>query len=122
MTMTIEQQYFIDVIQLMPEHSIIFIQAPSLELEPLLRIMSETKFPYYKSIALTGKSRELLIAAIGETSILEDFQSFEIWNSGTCLFKGFDGAEIGEISRDIYLPESFTQKYIVNHGMCSFLN
>jgi len=119
--MTIEQQYFIDIIGLMPEQAILYIQAPSLEYEPILNIMHETIYPYYRSISLEGKNRALLLNAVKEYSIQEYFQSLEIWNSGVCIFKGYDGVEIGDISKEIELPESFTQKYILKLKICGYL-
>src|SRR5688500_15267886 len=96
--MNLEKSFIIDVINLMPEDSIAFIQAPSLESEPIVKRMEKTVFEYDTSIRLSKENKDLLIEEIINSDIEHYIQSIEIRNNGRLLFEGFDGVEFGTFS------------------------
>ena len=105
--MTETQTYFIDIINLVPDNSVCFIQAPSLENSQLLNLVSASPVEYYKQIILTESNKESLNKIVEVENCEEYFQSVEIKFRGKLLFEGYDGMGYGTISKDLKLPDSF---------------
>jgi len=118
--MNLEKSFIIDVINLMPEDSSAFIQAPSLEAESIVKRMEKTEFEYYTSLKLSRENKDLLIQEIINNDIEDYIQSIEIKNNGQLLFEGFDGVEFGTISSHMNLPEEFS-KYLTEE-ICTISN
>ena len=112
MSMTQEQLFFISVINLMPDESVLLIQGPSLESDSVLQIMSKTEFAYYNSITLNSTNKIILIEEITCNNLQDFIQSMEIRKNNQLLFEGYDRMEYGEISNQIHLPKEFIEKYI----------
>jgi len=110
--MTKEQNFFIDIIKLMTVDAVLLIQAPSLEFQPVIDLMKETEFEYYKSIYLNDANKKVLIDATISDDIQDFVHSLEIRENKRLLFEGFDRMEYGEISNQFSLPQGFIEKYI----------
>ncbi|SDI26805.1 hypothetical protein SAMN04488062_1334 [Flavobacterium omnivorum] len=119
--MTIEQSFFIEILNIMPLNSVCYLQAPNLESSTLLKKIEDTDYPYYKSIKINRVNKELIIDSILNEDIQDDIQSIQIRFDGVLLFEGFDGVECGTISKNIDLPSDFVEKY-VNDDFCNISN
>ena len=120
--MTETQSYIINVIQLVPENSICFIQAPNIECHSALNnLFMPSEFSYYQQVTLSHANKEAISDIIKDEEVEGYFQSVEIRHDGKLYFEGYDGMEYGTISKDINLPESFIKDYI-NGGMCIVSN
>lgn len=115
--MTEEQCYFKEVINLVPDDSICFIQAPSLEDSEILHLMEPGKFSYYQQVKLTAFNKKMLLEILATEEIVQYFQSNEIRFNDQLLFQGHDGMGIGIISKNLILPDQFINKYI-NDELC----
>lgn len=111
----------LDVISILPDGVDCYIQAPSLEDEVILGLMSPTQHEYYKSIKLEGVNKEVFLQRVKNNPIEEYFHSVEIKLDDKLLFEGYDGIEFGTISNTIKLPEWFREKYI-KAEMCNISN
>ncbi|MES2330368.1 MAG: hypothetical protein V4539_12245 [Bacteroidota bacterium] len=112
--MTDTQTYFIDIINLVPNNSICFIQAPSLENSSLLNVLTPSPFAYYKQIILTVLNKEILNKIIEVENCEKYFQSVEIKINNKLIFEGYDGMVYGTISKDLQLPNSFIKAHKEN--------
>jgi hypothetical protein len=111
--MTETQSYAIEVIKLVPNNSLCFIQAPSIELTSALHhLLTPSPYDYYKQIVLTPINKTNLVDIIKKEEVEGYFQSIEIWYGKKLFFQGWDGMEYGHISRDINLPDAFVTNYI----------
>lgn len=119
--MTIEQSFFIEILNIMPLNSVCYLQAPNLDSSALLKKLEETEYPYYKSIEISNVNKELIIDCILNEDIQDDIQSIQIRFGETLLFEGFDGVEFGTISKNIALTNDFIEKY-VNDDFCNISN
>ena len=120
--MTETQSYIIDVINLVPDNSICFIQAPSLEDHSALNnLLMSSEFSYFRQVVLSHTNKEIISLIIKDEEVEGYFQSIEIRHDGKLYFEGYDGMEYGTISKDINLPESFIKDYI-NCGKCIVSN
>jgi hypothetical protein len=115
------QSYIIDIINLVPDQSICFIQAPSLESAEFQNLMTPSSFPYYQQLILSPINKGLLINLIVNECIEDNFQSLEIRLDGELLFEGYDGMEYGLISKKVNLTNKFRDNYI-NRDMCAVSN
>lgn len=111
----------ISVLKILPKEIDCYIQAPSLEDETILSMMSETEYPYYKLIKVNNLNKEIFINHLNIHSVIEYIQNIELKNGNEILFQGFDGVEFGIISKFIRIPEWFKEKYI-NTGDCNISN
>lgn len=105
--MTDTQSYFINIINLVPDNSVCFIQAPSLENSEFINLMSPSPFDYYQQLILTASNKKLLNKIVETESVEGHFQRVEIKFNDKLLFEGYDGMEFGTISKDLQLTDSF---------------
>jgi hypothetical protein len=113
-----EKLFFIDSLNLMPNDSICFIQAPNLESIEIKSVLKATEYPHYVSLQLNSSNLYLLCEKIINEDIQEDIQAIEIRHNGKLLFKGFDSVEYGTISKDVILPNEYIENYI-NEDFCN---
>ncbi|HRD59056.1 MAG TPA: hypothetical protein PK504_13495 [Ferruginibacter sp.] len=113
-----DDSLLINVLKILPEEIDCYIQAPSLENESILNMMSETEWDYYKLIKINNLNKESFCNSLNDSTITQYFQNIELKNSNKMLFQGFDGVEIGIISKYIKIPIWFRDKYIIS-GDCT---
>jgi hypothetical protein len=116
--MTETQSFIIDVFKIVPDEAVCFIQAPSIDNAEFQKLMRPSEFPYFQQITLTPSNKEHLSSLVKIEHVEESFHNLEIRHNGNLLFEGFDGMEIGAISKEMQLPSSFINKYI-NSGVCT---
>jgi len=109
-----DDSLLINVLKILPEEIDCYIQAPSLENESILNMMSETEWDYYKLIKINNLNKESFCNSLNDSTITQYFQNIELKNSNKMLFQGFDGVEIGIISKYIKIPIWFRDKYIIS--------
>ncbi len=112
------QEYLIEVINLVPDESILFIQAPSIKNSSLIDLMTSSLFEYYTQIVLTQINKKEIIKIVINENIQEYFQSIEIQYHDKLLFVGYDGMEFGLCSEELNLSNSFIDEYITKNEMC----
>ena len=116
--MTDTQSYIINVINIVPDNSVCFIQAPGVEHSSALNnLLTPSKFPYYHQVILSPLNKEALIKIVKDEKVQEYFQSLEITTNNKLSFEGYDGMEYGTISKDIKLTDNFIRDYVDEH-MC----
>lgn len=108
----IENSFFIDVLNILPEKVECFIQAPSLDNVIIQEMFENTDYDYYKLLSLDETNKKTVLRQELETSFSIYIQSIEIKENGVLLFEGFDGVEYGTISKHILIPNWFKEKYI----------
>lgn len=91
--MTETQAYIIEVINLVPDGSICFIQAPSIENLEFINLVTQSPVEYYKELILSPSNKKYLIEIIANANIEECFHSIEIKFREELLFEGYDGME-----------------------------
>ena len=111
------QSYIIDVITLVPNNSICYIQAPSIENSGFLSLMQPSSLPHYSQIVLTLNNKKLLTELIANENVEEYFQSIEIRYNNKLLFEGYDSMKYGTISKELELSTQFKKMYI-KEDMC----
>lgn len=116
-----DDSLLISVFKILSEEIDCYIQAPSLEDETILNMMSETEYPYYKFIKIDNLNKKSFINHLNLHAVIQYFQNIELKNNNEMLFQGFDGVEFGIISKQIKIPEWFRNKYI-NTGDCTISN
>jgi hypothetical protein len=116
--MTETQSFLIDVLNLVPEGAVCFIQAPSCDNPKMLKLMQPSKFDYYTQVPLTSATKQQLINLVNNEHAEQQFHNIEIRLNDKLLFEAFDGMEVGSVSQDLQLPTAFICKYIQT-GMCT---
>lgn len=116
----VENSFLIDILNILPKKVECFIQSPSLENAIIQEMFQSTDFDYYKVIYLDETNKDIFIRQELETSFSMYIQSIEIKEKGEVLFKGYDGVEYGTISKKIFIPEWFREKYIPDTCVVSF--
>jgi hypothetical protein len=113
-----EQDFFIDVLMIMPINAVCYIQAPNLDSINLLNKLKQSNSEYFRLLELDDFNRQLIIDCILLENIQEDIQTIEIRYKDQLLFEGFDGVECGTISNKLKLTDNFINKYI-NGDLCN---
>lgn len=103
----------VDVLKILPEEVECFIQAPSLENEIIQKMMLDSELDYYKSIKFNKTNKLEFINQELNFSISAYFQNIQIKSDNKLLFQGFDGVEFGTLSKTIFTPQWFKEKYIL---------
>jgi len=116
--MITEKTFFIEILNLLPNNSVLYIQAPDLNSIKISNILKETEFPYYQSIHLNDENRMQIIDSVLTEDVLGYIHSAEIRFKSKLLFEGYDGMEFGTISKEIVLSEKFKNSYIEG-DMCT---
>jgi hypothetical protein len=116
--MTETQSFLIDMLLLVPDGAICFIQAPSIDDSSILGLWQPSEYPYYQQVLLTAENKQRLINIVKTEGVEQDFHSLEIKQANQLLFKADDGMEMGVVSKNFVLPASFIDKYAKTYEMC----
>lgn len=101
----------------MPDSSILYVQAPDLNLSAVRLNFQDTEYPYYLSIELDNISKVKLNESIQNQGLLDDIQHLEVRSQNKKLFEGYDHMQFGTISKDLSLSANFIDNFI-NTDMC----
>ena len=107
-----ENSFIIDVLNILPEKTECFIQAPSLENSAIKEMLQKSDFDYFDLLILDENSKGIFIRQEFEASFSMYLQKIEIRENGILLFEGFDGCEYGIISKKVIITEWFKEKYV----------
>ena len=105
-------EFTIDILEIIPDNSICYIQAPSLDDVDFLKVMTESKYDWAQQIILSKENKLKLKKVLLENEIEEQFQNVTIEKESKKIFESFDGMEIGELSKSVIVPNWFFAKYI----------
>ncbi len=104
--------FLVDVLNILPEGIECFIQAPSLDNIIIEKMLQDSNYDYYKFLKLDKTNKDKFIEQELETFFGMYIQKIEIKEKGVLIFEGFDGVDYGTISKNIFIPEWFKEKYI----------
>ncbi len=111
------QEYFIDILNLVPVNFFCYIQSPHEEILEVLKYMSPAKEGGFIVVELSLENRNVLVQATISKHIEQFIHRIEIKFGGKLIFEGYDGIEYGGISKQINIPQEFLEKH-VNGSMC----
>ena len=115
--MTEEQSIIIDILKLVPDNSICYINAPSInEDSAILKILSSAE-QYNWNLMLTLENKRILTAIISSESIQDYFHRLYIKFDNSTLCESYDGMCTVILSDTLKIPEWFSDKY-VRDGLC----
>jgi hypothetical protein len=115
----IDNNFFVDILKILPDKLECFIQAPSLKNPVIERMFQDSGYNYYKLLQLDKTRKDEIIKQEIETSFAMFIQNIKIKVNGILLFEGFDGVEYGTFSKEMFIPEWFKIKYIPDICMIS---
>jgi len=120
--MTDTQSLTIDILKIIPDNSVCFIQAPSIDnSSAILNLFQPSEFAYYQQIILTKENKNEIVKAVVSENIEEYFQNLEIKHNNSLLCKAHDGMEMVTLSESINTPNEFIDKY-VKTNLCVISN
>ncbi|WP_264531659.1 hypothetical protein [Flavobacterium sp. N502540] len=114
----IEQEFFIDILKIMPTNAVCYLQAPNLSSINLLNKLKQSDLVYFSVLELNESNLQLIINCILEEDIQDDVQTIEIRYENYLLFEGFDRVQYGTVSNKLKLRDDFLNKYI-NDDLCN---
>jgi hypothetical protein len=113
----------VDLLSILPENVDCFIQAPSTSNKVILSMMIDSEFPYYKLVRLSQSNKDEFINELLNSSVGDEFHSYEIKQNNKLLFQGYDGVDFGVLSMTVVVPEWFKKKHMVmDDEMCMISN
>ena len=110
-----EKNLLVDVISILPNEIDLFINAPSLEDEMILRMWNATiEYDFDNVIKINNTNKEIFLNRIKSYSIAGELHAIQIRQNGKLLFESWDGIECGVLSNTLLIPDWFKEKYIQN--------
>jgi len=109
--MNLASQFFVDVLNILPDNIKCFFQAPSLENETIQGMMTQSEYVYFNLIIVNEVNKNIFIKEILAHPIVDYINSIEIRLNNKLLFEGYDGLEYGTFSNSVIIPQWFTDKY-----------
>lgn len=110
--MTDTQSLAIDILKIIPDDSLCFIQAPSIDKSAILNLFKPSQFDYYRQIELTKENKNRLGEVITSENIESHFHSLEIKHNNSLLCEAHDGMEMVILSKNMNIPNWFADKYL----------
>ena len=106
-----ELEFAIDTIEIVPDNSICYIQAPSNENVNFLELFEKSKYNWAQQIVLNSENKEKFKNLLLRSEIEYQFHNVTIEKEEEKIFEGFDGMEIGVVSKKLSLPNWYVEKY-----------
>ncbi len=115
--MTDEQSILIDILKIVPENSVCYLNAPSIDdNSDVLKLLSPTS-AYDWCLILTSERKEKLIEVITSEGIQDYFHRLDIKYDDSVLCESYDGMCTVILTERIRIPNWFSDKY-VQEGLC----
>ena len=108
-------EFTLDLIEIVPNNSILYIQCSSLDNSRLEKLITNSKYDWAKQIILDSENKIILKNLLLEIQLEDEFQSVNIEKDDVKVAEAYDGMEIGEISQTINIPKWFEEKYVKNN-------
>jgi len=116
--MTITQDFFISILQLVDDDLLCSIQTSDENLMHAMNQMKNVKIIGWSAdIILSMENKRLLIKHVMSFNTEERINYFLILKDDKIIFISYDGFEIGTIASSITLPDIFISKF-VKTGIC----
>jgi hypothetical protein len=117
--MTETQSLTIDILKIVPDNSICYINAPSIDnSSAILNLLQPTELIYNKQIKLTKENKTAFINIVTSESIEEHFHNLQIKHNSDLLCEAFDGMDMVTLSKNINVTNEFIDKYIKTDLCC----
>ena len=107
-----ELEFMIDTIEIVPDNSICYIQAPSIDKANFLELFTESKYNWARQVVLNSENKEKVKNLLLRSEFEDQFHNVTIEKEEEKIFEGYDGMEIGEVSKKLSLPNWYVEKYI----------
>jgi len=114
-----ELEFMIDTIEIVPDNSICYIQAPSVDNSNFLELFTKSKYNWARQVVLSSENKQKIKKLLLSSELENQFQNVTIEKEEEKIFEGFDGMEIGTISKKLNLPNWYVEKY-VETKYCAF--
>lgn len=115
--MTEEQSILIDILKIVPDNSICYINAPSIDDDSIVLKLLVPADNYDWCLTLTADNKQKLTGAINSESIQDYFHRLDIKNGSAHLCEAYDGISTVILPDLKNIPKWFTDKYI-REGEC----
>ena len=106
-----ELEFMIDTIEIVPDNSICYIQAPSIDKANFLELFTESKYNWARQVVLNSENKEKVKNLLLRSEFEDQFHNVTIEKEEEKIFEGYDGMEIGEVSKKLSLPNWYVEKY-----------
>ncbi len=115
--MTEEQSIIIDILKIVPDNSICYINAPSIDKhsEVLKILISVDEYDW--NLVLSAENKKKLTDIINSESIQDSFHRLDIKLDNSLLCESYDGMCTVILSDVLNIPEWFADKYSKD-GLC----
>lgn len=107
-----ELEFLIDTIEIVPNNSICHVQAPNIKNTDFHELCEKSKYNWAQQIVLNSENKEKFKNLLLRSEIEGQFHNIIIEEEEVKIFEGFDGMEIGEVSKTLNLPNWYLDKYI----------
>jgi hypothetical protein len=111
--MTEQQSILIDILNIVPNKSICYINAPGIDDNSVvlnLLFPSDDNYDWY--ITLTADIKLLFIDIINAESIQHEFHKLDIKYDNSLLCESYDGMCTVILSESLHIPKWFADKYV----------
>jgi len=110
--MSDEQSIIIDILKIVPDNSICYINAPNIDSDSSILKLLTSATEYDWSIILTLDKKKLLTSIITTESIQDCFHRLDIKFTNSLLCESYDGMCTVILSDNLNIPKWFTDKYV----------
>lgn len=117
--MKVDSNLFIDILTILPDELVCYIQAPSLENTNIVKMLRDSDLYYYKLLYINTINKQEIVNQEITNPFSAFIQNIRINVGKSMLFEGFDGVEYGTLSKKLIIPEWFKKKYIPDTCMVS---
>jgi pectate lyase len=101
-----------DLLEIVPKNTLCIVQIPNTKNAELLKLFKPSKYAWGREMKITESNKLILRNLVLEENVEEEFQNLTIEDDSKVYLKAYDGMEIGEISKELRVPEWFAKKYI----------
>jgi hypothetical protein len=116
--MTEQPSLIIDILNIVPNNSICYINAPSINDDSaVLKILLPSDDNYDWHLTLTADNKHFFINIIIAESIQHEFHRLDIKYDNSLLCESYDGMCTVILSENLNIPKWFADKY-VQDGLC----
>ena len=117
--MTEEQSILLDILKIVPDNSVCYINAPSIDVNSAVLKILQTSDNHHWCVVLTEDSKRLLSEVIKSESIQDHFHQLNIKYADSPLCESYDGMCTVILQGNLDIPVWFKDKYVNDEGCWS---